>query len=373
MGPRVGYGAIVGAQFLLHGLPARVEQPGVLFGRGHAVTDWVEIQFPPKFNWWTYAMDWRNIVVAECRRHDAGAFTGPNKFRVALLRTTYLPVQLQALMVLYDSPRQRAVFAGFPVYTGFLEGQLDRMLSTVGIGIDIQRDPTSHVDSHIEQRELAQQAATRAQAVASRLEVRFTALTGPSGESVQVYLGESSLAEEDLLLQDGQTFTLDAVKSLEKFSRAVLESANERVLVRRSPQELAAVQIEVQQGSATAGALPMKTVADAPSPATQVTSGQPEDPSPSKAAPSGGCFVATAVYGSYDCPEVRVLRRWRDTALLPHKLGKELVGTYYAFSPHLVRVIGTHRWFAGPVRRALDGLVGYLRRNGTSEGPYRDL
>ena len=27
---------------------------------------------------------------------------------------------------------------------------------------------------------------------------------------------------------------------------------------------------------------------------------------------SGGCYVATAVYGSYDCPEVWVLRRYRD-------------------------------------------------------------
>ena len=30
---------------------------------------------------------------------------------------------------------------------------------------------------------------------------------------------------------------------------------------------------------------------------------------------SGGCYVATAVYGSYDCPEVWTLRRYRDLYL----------------------------------------------------------
>ena len=30
---------------------------------------------------------------------------------------------------------------------------------------------------------------------------------------------------------------------------------------------------------------------------------------------SGGCYVATAVYGSYDCPQVWTLRRYRDDTL----------------------------------------------------------
>lgn len=29
----------------------------------------------------------------------------------------------------------------------------------------------------------------------------------------------------------------------------------------------------------------------------------------------GGCYVATAVYGSYDCPQVWTLRRFRDYTL----------------------------------------------------------
>ena len=30
---------------------------------------------------------------------------------------------------------------------------------------------------------------------------------------------------------------------------------------------------------------------------------------------SGGCYVATCVYGSYDCPQVWTLRRFRDNTL----------------------------------------------------------
>ena len=29
----------------------------------------------------------------------------------------------------------------------------------------------------------------------------------------------------------------------------------------------------------------------------------------------GGCYIATCVYGSYDCPEVWTLRRYRDYTL----------------------------------------------------------
>ncbi|MDR0918559.1 MAG: hypothetical protein LBM93_04840 [Oscillospiraceae bacterium] len=32
---------------------------------------------------------------------------------------------------------------------------------------------------------------------------------------------------------------------------------------------------------------------------------------------SGRCYIATAVYGSYDCPEVWTLRRFRDYILAP--------------------------------------------------------
>ena len=37
---------------------------------------------------------------------------------------------------------------------------------------------------------------------------------------------------------------------------------------------------------------------------------------------SDGCYIATAVYGSYDCPEVWTLRRFRDEVLRESVLGR---------------------------------------------------
>ena len=80
-----------------------------------------------------------------------------------------------------------------------------------------------------------------------------------------------------------------------------------------------------------------------------------------------GCYVATAVYGSYDAPEVRVLRRWRDDRLSVSAFGRRFVRLYYATSPHLVRAVGHRAWFVAPSRLALNRLVRILQRSGFSD------
>ncbi|MBR5094564.1 MAG: TFIIB-type zinc finger domain-containing protein [Oscillospiraceae bacterium] len=87
---------------------------------------------------------------------------------------------------------------------------------------------------------------------------------------------------------------------------------------------------------------------------------------------SGGCYIATAVYGSYDCPEVWTLRRFRDGALAARWYGRAFVRLYYALSPTLVRLFGHSRWFRALWRPRLDRLVAKLRREGTPDGPYTD-
>ena len=47
----------------------------------------------------------------------------------------------------------------------------------------------------------------------------------------------------------------------------------------------------------------------------------------------GGCFIATAAYGSYLDPHVMVLREFRDKVLLKTKLGQKFVKFYYKHSP----------------------------------------
>lgn len=86
----------------------------------------------------------------------------------------------------------------------------------------------------------------------------------------------------------------------------------------------------------------------------------------------GGCYVATAVYGSYDCPEVWVLRRWRDDRLASTAVGRRVIRVYYGLSPAAVRLLGGRAWFTEAARRPLDGFVGRLRASGYSSGPYSD-
>jgi hypothetical protein len=48
-----------------------------------------------------------------------------------------------------------------------------------------------------------------------------------------------------------------------------------------------------------------------------------------------GCYIATAVYGSYEAPEVLVLRRFRDKILTRCFIGRLIVRLYYTISPKL--------------------------------------
>lgn len=49
----------------------------------------------------------------------------------------------------------------------------------------------------------------------------------------------------------------------------------------------------------------------------------------------GGCFIATACYGSYDHPSVQEFRWFRDAQLNRHVWGRRLVALYYNLSPRL--------------------------------------
>ena len=85
-----------------------------------------------------------------------------------------------------------------------------------------------------------------------------------------------------------------------------------------------------------------------------------------------GCYVATAVYGSYDCPQVWTLRRFRDNTLATTWYGRTFIRCYYAISPTLVKWFGHTQWFRAFWRIHLDKLVDYLKSSGTKDTPYQD-
>lgn len=87
---------------------------------------------------------------------------------------------------------------------------------------------------------------------------------------------------------------------------------------------------------------------------------------------SGGCYVATAVYGSYDCPQVWTLRRYRDDTLAQSWYGRAFIHTYYAISPTLVKYFGQTKWFKKLWRGKLDRMVSELNKKGVQDTPYRD-
>lgn len=86
----------------------------------------------------------------------------------------------------------------------------------------------------------------------------------------------------------------------------------------------------------------------------------------------GGCYVATAVYGSYDCPQVWTLRRYRDYNLAESWYGRAFVKTYYAISPTLVKWFGNTRLFKKLFKSKLDRMVKKLKSKGFKDTPYED-
>lgn len=120
----------------------------------------------------------------------------------------------------------------------------------------------------------------------------------------------------------------------------------------------------------------------APVPAAAQEESKPPAPAPkeqqeavplqTQAPAKKGCYIATCVYGSYDCPEVWRLRRFRDQCLEERWYGPALIRLYYAVSPWLVRRFGGGRLFRGFWKWYLGRLDMRLKIRGISGESYED-
>ncbi len=86
-----------------------------------------------------------------------------------------------------------------------------------------------------------------------------------------------------------------------------------------------------------------------------------------------GCYVATSIYGSYDCPNVWTLRRYRDYTLAKTWYGRLFIKTYYFISPTIVKYFGETKLFKNIFKKKLDKMSSKLNEKGYDNTPYDDL
>ncbi len=70
-----------------------------------------------------------------------------------------------------------------------------------------------------------------------------------------------------------------------------------------------------------------------------------------------GCYIATAVYGSYECDEVFALRKFRDETLSKTIFGRAFIKIYYKISPSLAKCLPYDSKVSIFIRRILDKFI----------------
>lgn len=74
-----------------------------------------------------------------------------------------------------------------------------------------------------------------------------------------------------------------------------------------------------------------------------------------------GCYIATMSYGSYNAPQVLILREFRDRFLDKFKAGRSFIAWYYRTSPPFVEKHRSKKWLHATLRVPLNVFVAFLR------------
>lgn len=82
---------------------------------------------------------------------------------------------------------------------------------------------------------------------------------------------------------------------------------------------------------------------------------------------SGGCYIATMVYGDYDHPQVMALRNFRDTYLAKRDWGKRFIRFYYKHSPGWVERLKNHKRINQAIKLILDSFVSFWKKTSNYE------
>ena len=84
---------------------------------------------------------------------------------------------------------------------------------------------------------------------------------------------------------------------------------------------------------------------------------EPPEPADGGDGKKGGCFIATAAYGSPLHPHIDILRDFRDQYLMTNKVGQALVNFYYKYSPGIANFISKYKILKTAVRIHLRPLI----------------
>lgn len=76
---------------------------------------------------------------------------------------------------------------------------------------------------------------------------------------------------------------------------------------------------------------------------------------------TGGCYIATMVYGSYNAPEVMILQKFRDEVLQRLWIGRKFINLYYNYSPSFVKKTKHLKTMHVILKSILDPFINYLK------------
>ena len=122
-------------------------------------------------------------------------------------------------------------------------------------------------------------------------------------------------------------------------------------------------QIRAKYPTAAPTSAPKPAAASYSKPTTPPAPAKPAQtttPAPTQPAKKEGCYIATAVYGSYDAPQVLTLRRFRDDVLAHSIFGRWFIRAYYRLSPPVAERLKDAKKINGWVRSILDKIVSKL-------------
>jgi hypothetical protein len=134
-------------------------------------------------------------------------------------------------------------------------------------------------------------------------------------------------------------------------------------------QMFKAVRVAVQQetrgeqtpweASSLSGDLYLAGASGALTPPTPSTPLIPSPPPPATvdSQAGGGCFIATAAFGTPMAQEVQILREFRDTYLLTNRVGQVGVALYNRYSPPIADFLRHHAILRGAVRLVLRPVI----------------